>query len=119
MRGLFTSQRLSLEPGQTRSGIARGAQTLRIVDGKVWLTVEGIKHDYWLSAGDTFTTIPGRLTVIEADGVASIIDVRRPSVKLALRGAGSWLVALWHKLRGGVTVEASMKRHRLCDNACC
>lgn len=119
MRGLFTKQRLSLEAGQTRSGIANRAQTLRIVDGRVWITVEGIKHDYWLSAGDIFTTIPGRLIVLEADGIASVVDISRPPALQALQGIGAWFVGQFRKLRGGMTVDAKMKRHRLCDNACC
>ncbi len=114
MRGLFTNKLLSIEPGQAISGVAPGAQTLRVMSGNIWLTVEGIKHDYLLSAGDTFTAIPGRLIVVEAD-TASSIDVRRPGAKQALQSAASWLTGFGQRLFGNATVQASLKRHRTCN----
>lgn len=117
MRGLFTNQHLSIEPGQTVSGIAPRAQTLRVTRGNVWLTVEGIKHDYWLSAGDSFTAIPGKLIVIEADS-ASSIDTRRAGARQAVATAGAWLAGLAQRLFGHATVKASLKRHRSCNTVC-
>lgn len=67
MRGLFTNQSLVIPAGQAVSGIAGRTQTLHVVHGHVWITVEGMPHDYWLSAGDTFDVTPGRLIVVEAD----------------------------------------------------
>ncbi|HZW11721.1 MAG TPA: DUF2917 domain-containing protein [Noviherbaspirillum sp.] len=75
MRGIFTIQSLVLESGQAVSGVADKAQLLRILQGRVWLTVEGISHDYWLSAGDSFTAMPGRLIVVEADHGGSRMDI--------------------------------------------
>lgn len=75
MRGLFTKQWLAIEAGQAVSGIAGSAQTLRIRHGRVWLTVEGVGHDYWLSAGDSFAVVPGRLVVVEADRNDSCVEV--------------------------------------------
>lgn len=75
MRSLFTRKSLILQPGQVVSGIAGRSRALHVRQGRVWLTVEGVSHDYWLSAGDMFTALPGRLTVIEADGVESRIEV--------------------------------------------
>lgn len=75
MRELFTKESLVLEPGCAVSGIAAQAQTLRILRGQVWITVEGVAHDYWLSAGDSFRAIPGRLIVIEAGRAPSRLDV--------------------------------------------
>lgn len=75
MRGVFTKQSITMEAGEAVSGVAGRAQTLRILRGRVWLTVEGISHDYWLSAGDRFPAIPGRLIVIEADQAGSRVDV--------------------------------------------
>lgn len=75
MRGIFTKQSVTMAAGETVSGIAGRAQTLRIFRGRVWLTVEGVSHDYWLSAGDRFPVIPGRLIVIEADHAGSRVDV--------------------------------------------
>lgn len=75
MRGVFTTPSLVLEAGQAVSGVAGKAQMLRILQGRVWLTVEGISHDYWLSAGDSFPATPGRLIVIEADHGGSRVDI--------------------------------------------
>lgn len=75
MRGLFTKQWLAIEAGRAVSGIAGRAQTLRIRHGRVWLTVEGAGHDYWLSAGDSFAVAPGRLVVVEADRDGSCVEV--------------------------------------------
>lgn len=114
MRGLFTSKTLSIDPGHAVSGVADRAQTLRILRGRVWITVEGIHHDYFLHAGDTFTAVPGRLTVVEADQEARI-DVHRPTVKHALRNIIQWLSAAAPRLPQGETVQTSLKRHRMCD----
>ena len=116
MRSLFTNRQFDIEPGQTLSGVAQRAQTLRVKQGKVWLTVEGIKHDYWLSAGDSFTAIPGRLIVVQAD-TASSIDARRPGTRQALQQATAALGALMQRLFGRDTVQATLKRHRACNDA--
>jgi hypothetical protein len=85
MRELFTTKSLTIPSGHAVSGIAKEAQTVRILCGRVWITVEGVSHDYWLFAGDTFTLTPGALTVIESDGAAS---------RLAMASAGSRSVLL-------------------------
>jgi hypothetical protein len=69
MRRLFTNESLAIAPGDAVSGVAGQSQTLRVTGGRAWITVEGVSHDYWLSAGDTFAVAPGRLIVIEADPV--------------------------------------------------
>lgn len=121
MRGLFTNQLLSIAPGEAISGIASRPQTLRVTRGNVWLTIEGIKHDYWLSAGDTFTAIPGRLIVVEADTDSSI-DTRRAGAaqaKQAVQQLAARISGLGHRLFGHATVQTSLKRHRTCSDACC
>jgi hypothetical protein len=79
MRGLFTNGSLTIGAGQAVSGIARKPQTLRVVSGRVWLTLEGIPHDYWLHTGDTFEVTPGRLVVIEADTHDSRLVIPTPT----------------------------------------
>lgn len=113
MRGLFTNQMLSLQPGQAVSGIAERAQTLRIKHGRVWITVEGIKHDYFLQAGDTFTAVPGRLTVMEADQEAQV-DARRPA---ALHGVRELVSNIVQRFAQHATVQTSLQRHRPCCDA--
>lgn len=95
MRTLFANSSLSLQAGQAVSGVASQSQCLRIASGRVWVTVEGDLGDYWLSAGDSFAMPAGRLIVIEADAVASKVDLsgaRRPSTAPALGAQLSQLV---------------------------
>lgn len=66
MRGLFTSQSFQLGAGEVLSGCAKRDQFLRIKTGSAWVTIEGIGHDYWLSAGDALRVASGRLVVVEA-----------------------------------------------------
>jgi hypothetical protein len=89
---LFTNESLAIAPGDAVSGIASQSQTLRITAGRAWITIEGISHDYWLSAGDTFTVAPGRLIVIEADPVMG-------SVKASMEPNSSTFALLGSLLR--------------------
>lgn len=114
MRGLFTNRILSIPAGQAVSGTDAHADTLRVRHGRVWITVEGISHDYFLHAGDTFTTVPGRLTVLEADGEASV-ELRRPEAGRILKGIGQHLAALVQGMSRRAVVQTSLKRHRTCD----
>ncbi|OWW19425.1 DUF2917 domain-containing protein [Noviherbaspirillum denitrificans] len=114
MRGLFTNRTLSLPAGQAVSGTAAHADTLRIQRGRVWITVEGISHDYFLHAGDSFTAVPGRLTVLEADGDASV-ELRRPEAGRILKGIGQQLAAFLQGMSRRAVVQTSLKRHRTCD----
>ncbi|APD11200.1 hypothetical protein UC34_25230 [Pandoraea vervacti] len=46
-----------LDPGQTvfwRSPAAERPQSLQVLQGLLWLTVEGEHADHWLSAGESF-----------------------------------------------------------------
>lgn len=86
MKILFTKEVHSLVSGQPVSGVAARPKTLCVLQGRVWLTVEGVAHDYWLCAGDTFTAPPGRLVVIESDQADSrlqVVATRRAADRLA------------------------------------
>jgi hypothetical protein len=113
MRGLFTNKLHTVQPGQAISGIAMRPHMLRIQRGRVWLTVEGISHDYFLSAGDTFTAIPGRLVVMEADREAQV-DSRQPSALQALHGIRGMFSAIVGRMTRAGTVQTS----RPCSKAC-
>ncbi|MDB5773633.1 MAG: hypothetical protein JWM42_4007 [Burkholderia sp.] len=84
MRELFTNKALTIASGNAVSGIARQGGTLRVLSGRLWITVEGVSHDYWLFAGDTFSLTPGALTVMEADGANSRVELATG------RGAKAW-----------------------------
>jgi len=114
MRGLFTNGLLSIPAGQAVSGTATRAETLRIQRGRVWITVEGINHDYFLHAGDTFTAVPGRLTVLEADQEARV-ELRRPNAGRILKGLVQRIATFFQGMSQHPVVHASLKRHRTCD----
>ncbi|NEX61396.1 DUF2917 domain-containing protein [Noviherbaspirillum galbum] len=75
MRGLFANPSLTIPAGEAASGVAVRSETLRVRSGRVWITVEGQSHDYWLHAGDSFTAAPGRQIVVEADRDDSRLDL--------------------------------------------
>ncbi|HYD63042.1 MAG TPA: DUF2917 domain-containing protein [Noviherbaspirillum sp.] len=114
MRGLFTNKTLTILAGQAVSGTASRAETLRIQRGRVWITVEGINHDYFLHAGDTFTAVPGRLTVLEADQEAAI-ELHRTNPGLILKGIGQRFATFLQGMSSRAVVQTSLKRHRTCD----
>ena len=91
MRGLFTTPSVTIPAGQVVAGVASRTETLRVRTGRVWVTVEGIPHDYWLFAGDSFRAIPGRKVVIEADQGDSRIDTVQ---------AAEWSTMFTQLLRG-------------------
>jgi len=66
MRILFTNSTLNIKDGMTVSGVSNRRETLNVLRGRVWVTIEGSPDDYWLGAGDTFTVEPDKLVVIEA-----------------------------------------------------
>jgi hypothetical protein len=105
MRDLFTTKSLTIQPGRAASGIAKQAQNVRIVCGRVWITVEGVSHDYFLHAGDSFTLTPGVLTVIEADGAAS-------RVEMASAGSGSVLLNFRAQVRHLSALAQRFARNR-------
>jgi hypothetical protein len=91
-----------LEPGElVRLDDARGT-TLRVTRGTLWITLEHDIRDIVLTAGDAFTIDRGGLTVVEAQGRATVcvlahhledIHVRGPHVPSDRRLAG-WLRSL-------------------------
>jgi hypothetical protein len=81
MRKVFTDSPIVVNAGSAWSGIASRPETLQIVSGSAWVTVEGERSDYWLSSGDTLTIAPQRLVVVEADHgdsrIATVAPARR------------------------------------------
>ncbi len=95
MRNLFASHSSSIRPGSVVSGVADREQTLRIVCGEVWATIEGSSRDYWLSAGDSLQIAPGRLVVIESTRMHSRVDVPYPTNRQGrFHVQGAWMRAL-------------------------
>lgn len=91
MRSLFTTKSLIIPAGQAVSGIAKEAQTLRVVSGRVWITIEGISQDYWLFTGDTLVVPPGQLAVVEAEAANSAVETVRTKDRNVLPKLGTQL----------------------------
>lgn len=90
MKNIVAHDSLVLQPGQLISVSADAALTMQIDCGRVWVTLEGDKEDYWLFDGDTLVLIAGRHVVIEADKLFSRIGFlpslqteAQPSIPLA------------------------------------
>ena len=75
MQDISAEESLSLAPRKLVSLMLEQSRTIRVVCGRVWLTIEADVNDYWLSAGDTLMLAPGKHIVIEADPVLCCIDV--------------------------------------------
>lgn len=74
MKNIVTHDFLVLQPGQLISVRADVALTMQVDCGRVWVTIEGDKNDYWLFNGDSLALIVGRHVVIEAYKMFSRID---------------------------------------------
>ncbi len=99
MRNLFTNSSFRIDAGTARSGITSRRQTLQIVSGSVWLTVEGEAQDYWLAAGDTFDVTPDRLVVMEADHDACCIEASAPAQSGIVAAFTALLAGTWRTWR--------------------
>jgi hypothetical protein len=115
MRDLFTNKALVIAAGQAHSGIAQQGQTLRILRGRAWVTVEGVSHDYWLSAGCTFKAIPGQLTVVEADPANGCVELRVEQPEFAGTTLAMQLSALAQRLAYGKKLQAGLQRATLAE----
>jgi hypothetical protein len=103
MRNLFTTPSPFINVGNARSGIASRQQTLQIVNGSAWITIEGEPHDYWLATGDTLDIRPGRLVVVEAN---------REDVALNIASStppGAWLTVPRLLQRGWRAIQLAVK----------
>ena len=63
---------------------ARG-MTLRVTRGKLWVTLENDTRDVVLQAGDVFTIDRGGLTLVEAQGQATVCVMGRPIDEVHIR----------------------------------
>ena len=64
---------------------ARGT-TLRVTRGTLWLTLEHDTRDIVLAAGDSFTIDRGGLTLVEAQGSATVCVMARHVNEVHVRG---------------------------------
>ena len=64
---------------------ARGT-TLRVTRGTLWVTLENDTRDVVLEAGDVFTIDRGGLTLVEAQGRATVCVMGRPIDEVHVHG---------------------------------
>lgn len=89
----FAKESYTIDAGQAVSCQVRRAQSIQIVSGRVWLTVEGQPADYWLNPGEQFTLPAGRLIVLQADIQPSQIKWQTPASWQFPR----WNLTAWRK----------------------
>ena len=65
---------------------ARGT-TLRVTRGTLWITLEDDTRDVVLRAGDVFTIDRGGLTLVEAQGRATVCVMGRPIDEVHVRAS--------------------------------
>ena len=82
-----------LAPGElVKLDGARGT-TLRVTRGTLWITLEHDTRDVVLSAGDTFTIDRGGLTLVEAQGSATVCVLARHVDEVHVRAGGPTVAA--------------------------
>ena len=73
--------------------------SLRVLQGRVWLTQEGSLDDVFLSAGETYTFGTARRVVVTAEGGHGAVSTVSFDVPLSIRSRdtdGNWLGYLRH-----------------------
>ena len=94
MKSLFTNESHLLQSGQLIAGTARQAQTLRVLHGRVWVTISGMTEDFWLEKGATLNLPAAALVVVEAGDHASIVETMANPVLQS--GKPSAWARFWH-----------------------
>ena len=93
-------ENFELSPFRVVAFHVRAGTVIRVTAGRLWLTVQGQRHDVWLQAGDSWR-VPGANAVLwlSAEPTAcfqmahAIAPRRGPAAQLALAFAavvGSW-----------------------------
>ena len=94
MKNLFSNESHLLQSGQLISGTARKAQTLRVLHGRVWVTISGVKDDFWLEKGATLDLPAAALVVVESGEYASIVETAANPVLQSAKPS-AW-ARFWH-----------------------
>jgi len=99
MQNIFTKRTIRLQAGDVMSLQVTRPVCLQVGSGRVWVTIQGGRTDYWLGGGQSLD-IPGQgLVVIESVNTASKLQVglcRRHWLMRLAYGVGT----LARRLRG-------------------
>lgn len=75
MQNIFTKRNIRLQAGDVMSLQVTRPVCLQVGSGRVWITIEGGRTDYWLAGGQSLD-IPGHgLVVIESVNTVSKLQV--------------------------------------------
>ncbi|MBR7777939.1 DUF2917 domain-containing protein [Undibacterium rugosum] len=85
MTNNFANSSYTISAGKTLSGISAVDQKVKVVCGRVWLTIAGDEGDFWLAEGETLTIPAHRMVVLEADQQASMIELQMATSPAASR----------------------------------
>jgi hypothetical protein len=94
MSGLFTKFSHVMSDGDILSGKSPVDQSLHMINGLAWVTVEGMQDDRWLSAGETVTIPRRRLVVVEADRGPGRVDIQPVKRSRSALYPREWLAVL-------------------------
>ncbi len=72
---MFAAPLVQLAAAEVCSGVSAVSGELRVLTGRMWLTIEADARDYWLHAGDALQIPPGRLVVVEAHRLPCMFTV--------------------------------------------
>ena len=104
MQNIFTKKNIRLQAGDLTSLQVTRPLCLQVDSGRVWITVEGGRTDYWLAGGQSLD-IPGQgLVVIESVKTTSKLQVGLCRRHWLMRLADG-MRTLARRLRGRRTVS--------------
>jgi|GEM_PF-556034 len=101
MQNIFTRRQIRLQAGDVTSLQVTRPLCLQVGSGRVWVTIEGGRTDYWLSGGQSLD-LPGQgLVVIESVNIASQLHIGlcRRHWALRLTRALAALTRRWSRSR--------------------
>jgi hypothetical protein len=75
MQNIFTKKQIRLQSGEVASLRVARPVCLHVGSGRVWITIEGGRTDYWLSGGQSLDVPGSGLVVIESVNAVSKLQV--------------------------------------------
>lgn len=105
----LTQAKIFLDPSRGISLTDAAGAAVKVLTGRVWLTMDGDRRDIVLPSGDTHTIERNGLTLINAVE-PSLVHVQPPRVRPA--AWKRWLMSVWDVLVsvGEARARARMKR---------
>lgn len=76
MTNNFANPSYTITAGKTLSGVSPVERQIKVVCGRVWLTIAGDDSDFWLTADESVVIPAHRMVVLEADQQASSIELK-------------------------------------------